>query len=187
MLESELEQLRDGMTEPRRDAWFRAAEGGTLVLDGVDGLPIPAQANLLRVFQEPGARASRDHEWESRGVRVVATATRDLAELAASGAFLQPLIFRLNTVHFHVPRVVEREGDLYLLAVHFLREMAPPSSVARRSLSPRAWRALSQYRFPGNVAELEAALQTGLSLADGGEIDLEHLPPAIREMQDRGD
>jgi DNA-binding NtrC family response regulator len=181
MLELEMSALGKGWSELRRDAWFRVAEGGTLVLDAVDTLPISAQSTLLRVLQEPGVTARRATDWTPQGVRIVSLSTQNLAQLAEEGRFLRPLLYRLNTVELHAPRLAERDGDLYLLAVHFLRERTPAGAVAGRTgLSPAAWHALSRYAFPGNVGELAAALAAAHEQAQGGEIDVEHLPEAIR-------
>ena len=141
MLESELRELSDPGGPLRRDAWFRAAAGGTLVLDGVDRLPVSAQASLLRALQEPEYRARTRGGSGSRSGCALdrARAAQAPSELlVGDGTFLGPLFYRLNTVHLHVPALREREGDLYVLTAHLLRELAPPSTRGRRSLSRRA-------------------------------------------------
>jgi DNA-binding NtrC family response regulator len=163
-----------------RDAWLRVATGGTLVLDGVDGLDVPTQARLLQALSERDARARRGPSWEALGVRLVALASRDLAALASAGGFSGPLALRLAPVTLSVPALVQREGDLQVLCAHFLRALAPPRSANQRGVSPAAWRALEAYDFPGNVRELESILEAALALANGRAIELEHLPERLR-------
>jgi two-component system response regulator HydG len=184
MLESELRGLDGAVSENRRDAWFRAAQGGTLVLDGIDLLPVGAQGSLLRTIDEPGAHARRSSTWQPLGVRLISLARESLVERVAARRFLESLMFRLNTVQLRIPPLRQRDGELYSLVSHFLRQATPPSCVAA-GLTPRAWKALAGYPFPGNVRELAWALEQALAVADGGEIDREHLPPEVVAPQDR--
>jgi DNA-binding NtrC family response regulator len=111
----------------------------------------------------------------------VATTAQKLHALVSTGAFLESLFFRLNEVCLTVPALSARDGDLYLLAVHILRQLTPPgSTMGRRSLTPRAWKLLSAYPFPGNVAELDAALRSAVAAAGDGDLDAEHLPATVR-------
>ncbi len=181
MLESELRDLSNMADRVHRDAWFRSASGGTLVLDGLDLLPIGAQSGLLRVVEEATTRARRDHSWQPLGVRVISIARAALSESVAARQFLDALYFRLNTVQLRVPSLAERDGDLHLLAAHILRNLAPAGATVRRpGLSPRAWRALANHEFSGNVRELASVLERALALANGDEIDLEDLPDDVR-------
>jgi DNA-binding NtrC family response regulator len=167
----------------RRDEWFDAARGGTLVLDGMEGLPLSAQSRLLRVIDEPEARARRDAAWRPLGVRLICTTSESTARWVAERRFLAPLLYRLHTLHLPVPSLAERdEGDLYLLACHFLAQLTPPG---RRStgLTARAWDALRVHSFRWNVRELAWAIESGMAAAGGKDVDFEHLPPAITSGQ----
>jgi two-component system response regulator HydG len=178
MIEAELRELSELRSRGYRDEWFRAAEGGTIVLDRVDVLPMRAQSNLLRVIDEPTVHARRDHEWQPRGVRIVSLSETPPADLLKGGGFVEALLFRLNAVPLRAPSLVEREGDLYLLVCHFLREFTP-SRRRTPGLTPKAWKALSAYGFPGNVQELAWVVEHAVAASDGEEIDCQHLPEEI--------
>jgi DNA-binding NtrC family response regulator len=178
MLESELRELSGLRSRSYRDDWIRAAEGGTLVLDGVDKLPLRAQRNLLRILDEPTVQARRDQEWQPRGVRYISVARTRPPDLLAGETFLEPLLVRLNAVHIRVPSLAERDGDLYELVCHFLREFTPPRC-GTPSLTPDAWKALAAHGFPGNVRELAWALEHAVAAADGDVVHRRHLPDEV--------
>jgi DNA-binding NtrC family response regulator len=184
MLESELRGLDATVSENRRDAWFRAAEGGTLVLDGIDVLPVGAQGTLLRTIDEPGAHARRSIGWQPLGVRLISLSRESLTDRVTARLFLESLMFRLNTVQLRMPPLRQREGELYCLVSHFLRRATPPGRAAA-GLTPRAWKALTAYAFPGNIRELAWALEQALTVADGADIDFEHLPDEVTAPKDR--
>jgi DNA-binding NtrC family response regulator len=181
------DRLRESENDPpffvrsRRihDTWFRGADRGTLVLDGIDELPLPAQHELLRVVDEPSLRARRSREMQPLGVRLVCVARQDPQKWIRERGFLEALFFRLNAMQIGVPSLAQREGDLYLLTCHFLREL---TTTGRRvpGIGPDAWEALSRHRFGGNVRELFWALQHAAAAADGREIALEHLPESLQ-------
>ncbi len=177
MLESELRELSDTRRNAR-DGWFRSASKGTIVLDGVDTLPISAQSSLLRVIQEPGMLAHRTNEWVSVGVRLVATARKSLTKMVHDGQFLEPLYFRLNAMGLYISPLRERPLDLLPLVVELLNRMTPRDRELPL-IEPRAWEALTRYPFPGNAHELVWALEHAITLADGKPIDLGHLPARI--------
>jgi DNA-binding NtrC family response regulator len=177
MIESELRALSRGADVRRRDAWFREAEGGTLVLDGVDGLPTSAQTNLIRVLTEPASLAVRDAERLPRGVRVIATAGEGALDRVLSGEWIEPLFFRLAGLVAHVPPLRERDGDRLPLAAELLARLTPGTKPP--AIEPSAWEILSRYPFPGNVSELLWALQWALLMCDASPIEADDLPPRI--------
>ena len=177
MFESELCALSHVRPGSSRDGWLRAAEGGTLVLDGIDKLPVAAQSNLLRVVDERSVHAHRDPEWQPRGVRLIATSRRSPLELLDRG-FPEPLIFRLNVAQIRVPSLSERGEDFPVLVGHFLREFTSPSCTTT-TLTPAAWQALSAYPFPGNVGELAWVIERSIASADGDTIDVRDLPDHV--------
>ncbi len=164
---------------PLRDAWFRPAYEGTLVIEDVEKLPPDAQAQLLRVLDEPAARARRDAAWQPRGVRVVTVTREDLGARVSAGQFLSSLYCRLNGADLHVPALKDRREDLCPLVAQLLLELSPPGATPS-GLSPDAWTALETHEFEGNVRELRWALEQALSVADGGVIEHRHLPAAVR-------
>jgi two-component system response regulator HydG/two-component system response regulator AtoC len=161
----------------KRDGRFKAADGGTLMLDEISEIPLPAQAKLLRVLQEGVFEPLGTNASSSVDVRIVSASNKNLKARVAEGLFREDLYYRLNVLDLVLPPLRERRGDLPLLVEFFLKrgagEGTPPT------ISPRAWAALSEYPFPGNVRELEHAIEHAVVLAQGKEIALEHLPRDI--------
>ncbi len=168
----------------KREGRFRAAHGGTLLLDEVAEIPLPAQAKLLRVLQEGTFEPLGSDVAVRVDVRVVSATHRDLKERIAQGSFREDLYYRLDGINLHVPPLRDRGSDLPLLVNHLLTLFSrPPAPDGRvQELTLDAWRALSVYPFPGNVRELGHAIQHAVVLSRGGTIELEHLPPDIRTV-----
>jgi DNA-binding NtrC family response regulator len=162
----------------KRDGRFVAANGGTLLLDEIAEIPISGQIKLLRVLQEGTVEPLGTHRPVSVDVRIIAATHRNLKELVAAGRFREDLFFRLNVIELHVPPLRERKADFVPLLVHFLRQFTPRGKVPP-AIAPRAWAALTEYSYPGNVREFAHAIEHGLVLSRGREIDLEHLPSHI--------
>jgi transcriptional regulator with GAF, ATPase, and Fis domain len=154
---------------------FELAAGGTLFLDEVAELPGSVQAKLLRVLQE--------HEFQRVGgtatlhadVRLIAATNRDLAQAVATGTFREDLFYRLNVFSIHLPPLRERGDDALLLARHFLREIGLRLGKGGRELGADAQALLRSYGWPGNIRELENAIERALILADGGLLTADHL------------
>ena len=162
-----------------RDGRFMAAKGGTLFLDEIAEIPPMAQAKLLRVLQEGVIEPLGTNNQVEVDVRVVSATHRNLKERIRDGLFREDLYYRLNVLDVAIPPLRDRRSDLPLLVEHFLTRLVkadrdPPS------IAPRAWAAISEYPFPGNVRELEHAIQRAVVLSRGKEIDLDHLPEDIR-------
>jgi len=162
----------------RRGAWFHDLSGGTLVLGGIERVPLGAQAHLLDLIEEPGAQARTAPDWQPRGVRLITVAREGLTGLAADGLLLESLYYRLNGVQLRVPPLKERGPDLCALVTQLLEELARPGGTSP-VLTPGAWNALASYPFPGNVRELRQVLSHALALAGGEPIDVAHLPPEL--------
>ncbi|MHB8874850.1 MAG: sigma-54 interaction domain-containing protein [Myxococcaceae bacterium] len=161
----------------RRDGRFKAADGGTILLDEVAEIPLLGQAKLLRVLQEGTVEPLGANTVVGVDVRVISATHQNLKELIARGRFREDLYYRLNVLDLHIPPLRERRADIPLLLQHFLRQSAPPGALPQ--VSPRAWAALADYPFPGNVRELAHAVEHAVVLSHGQEIELEHLPPDI--------
>jgi len=161
----------------RRDGRFKAADGATLFLDEINGLSLAAQAKLLRVLQDGSFCPIGTNTEVAVDVRLISATNRELKSLVAEGTFRDDLYYRIKVLDIEVPPLRERTGELPLLIAYFLLKHAP--AARRPTLSPRAWAALSLYPFPGNVRELEHAIQHALVLSRGFEIELEHLPRDI--------
>ncbi len=151
---------------------FEAAEGGTLFLDEIAELPLPLQAKLLRALQDGEVRRVGETRAFAVDVRIVCATHRDLAARVADGLFRQDLLFRLKVLTLRVPPLRDRHLDIVPLAKMLLAE-------ERRDdlrLSPAALQLFESYAWPGNVRELQNAIKHGSALAEGGVIDVAHLP-----------
>jgi DNA-binding NtrC family response regulator len=167
----------------KRDGRFRAAHGGTLLLDEVAEMSMPAQAKLLRVLQEGVIEPLGTNESVRVDVRVISATNRNLKERVNEGLFREDLYYRLNVLNVDIPPLRERRGDLPLLVQFFLKKLGKPGATARR-VSQAAWTALSQFAFPGNVRQLEHAIQHAVVLAGDADIDIQHLPRDIAHAGD---
>ena len=161
----------------RRDGRFRAAHTGTLMLDEIAEMSLPAQAKLLRVLQEGTIEPLGTNESVRVDVRVISATHRDLKERIASGQFREDLYYRVNVLNVDIPPLRDRKGDLPLLVQYFLKAFARPGKAT--TLSPAAWAALAAFPFPGNVRQLSHAIEHAVVLAGDDDIDLRHLPRDI--------
>jgi hypothetical protein len=155
---------------------FRSAEGGTLLLDEVGDLPPAAQAALLRVLQEEEVRAVGSERAVKVDVRVLAATHRDLEARVAADRFRSDLLARLSGYRCGLPPLRERREDLAWLAAALLEQGASRPV----TFSVDAARALLRHRWPQNVRELEKCLMGAAVLAAGGQVEVEHLPEAVR-------
>jgi len=162
----------------RRDGRFRAAHGGTLLLDEVAEMSLPAQAKLLRVLQEGTIEPLGTNDSVRVDVRVVSATHRGLKERIAAGLFREDLYYRLNVLNVDIPPLRDRKGDLPLLVQYYLRKLTKPGKTTPR-VSSAAWIALAEYPFPGNVRQLGHAVEHAMVLAGGAEIEVHHLPREI--------
>lgn len=166
----------------KRDGRFKLADGGTLFLDEVAEIPLPAQAKLLRVLQEKSFEPLGASQKVTVDVRLISATHQNLKELIHQGRFREDLYYRLRSLELQVPPLRERRGDVLLLIEHFLRKLSPAAE--GQSLSGPAMAALMSYPFPGNVRELEHAMQHAVALSGGrGTIELLHLPLEIARVE----
>jgi len=167
LLEAELfGQGRTGV--PGRNGLVEAAQGGTLLLNDVENLPLALQTRLLRLLDNGTYRRVGSSELRRADVRVIATTSADLPALVHSGRWRPELYYRLNALPITLPPLREREADVVLLADDLLQRLAPGG---QRVLSAAAQRALLRHPFPGNMHELRNVLQRALLLTDGRSID----------------
>lgn len=167
-----------GATE-RREGLVRAADGGTLFLDEIATLPESCQATLLRVLQEGEVLPIGSTRPVAVDLRVVAATNSDLGELADRGDFRPDLYARLKGFELELPPLRERCEDLGVLVSSLLGRLAGERASAL-SLQTRAARSMFRYAWPFNVRELAQALAAAVAIAEGDEIQLEHLPKELR-------
>ncbi len=155
---------------------IEVADGGTLFLDEIGELPVSLQAKLLRVLQERELERIGGITKISVDVRIIAATNRDLEQEVKEGAFRQDLFYRLNVMKFRMPALRERRSDVMLLAEAFLREYSSRNDRNLRGFSAAAKDLLMNYEYPGNVRELENAVERAVILCSGEWIGPADLP-----------
>jgi transcriptional regulator with PAS, ATPase and Fis domain len=164
---------------PSRKGLIEEADGGTLFLDEIGDMPVSTQVKLLRFLENSEVRRLGDNEVRLVNVRVIAATHVDLAGLIREGRFREDLFYRLNVVTIELPALRERREDIPLLAGYFLDKYARRSGKAVEGFSSDAKAALVRYDYPGNVRELENAIERAVTVADGPQIARADLPPAL--------
>ena len=154
---------------------FQAAHGGTLFLDEVADLPLPMQVKLLRAIQEKAVRSVGGQQETVVDVRILCATHKDLDAEVAAERFRQDLYYRLNVIELRVPSLRERREDIEALAGHMLKRLANGTGQPAARLHPHALEALKNYRFPGNVRELENVLERAHTLCENRTIETDDL------------
>jgi DNA-binding NtrC family response regulator len=158
---------------------FEIADKGTLFLDEIGEINVSMQAKLLRALQEKEILRVGGTKPIKVDVRVLAATNRDLEAMVKDGRFREDLYYRLNVIPINIPPLRQRRDDLQLLTDHFLRKHS--ANLARPiKLSAEAKRLIMEYSWPGNVRQLESAIERALLLAEGDEVTAEDLPVEIR-------
>src|SRR6187455_2692615 len=178
LLESELFGHEKGAftgADKQRVGRFEQADGGTLFLDEVGDMSASTQAKILRVLQE--------HEFERLGgtrtirvdVRLIAATNRELTTMVEAGLFREDLYYRLNVVSIEMPALRERKDDVGQLAMFFIRKFSGELKKKIDGLEPDAQKLLMRYNWPGNIRELENAIERAMLLAERSHISVEDL------------
>lgn len=158
-----------GATEARKGL-VAAADGGTLFLDEVGELPLEAQARLLRVLQEGEVRPIGSVVSRKVDVRLVAATHRNLRKMCDEGTFREDLYYRINVLNLNLPPLRERGKDVLALAEHLLLNFTKKLGIDRElRFAPDAVQAITSYGWPGNIREMENALQRAVILCEPGE------------------
>ncbi len=156
----------------RRIGRFEEADKGTLLLDEIAELDISVQSKLLRVLQERELVRVGGSDKIPLDVRLIVATHKNLPEEVRKGAFREDLYYRTIGLPIALPALRERDGDVPLLAVHFLQSFCKTNSLGTLSLTPAALRKLDAYNYPGNVRELKAIVELAAVMCDGDEIDV---------------
>ncbi|UTW00004.1 sigma 54-interacting transcriptional regulator [Marinomonas rhizomae] len=159
-----------------RPGRFERANGGTLFLDEIGTLSLAGQSKLLRVLQEKEVERVGGISAIKVNVRVVAATNVDLRKAVEKGEFREDLFFRLNVFPIHLPPLRDRKADIPLLVNHFYHQFCQLHQKAPSGMAQSARQALLNYRFPGNIRELQNLMERGVIASEEGEpIDLPHL------------
>lgn len=171
-----------GATETK-PGLFEAASGGTIFLDEIGELPLAVQVKLNRTLQDKEVRRVGDAATRRIDARVITATHRELQSEVAAGRFREDLYYRLNVFPVHLPPLRERREDLPLLAMHFLQKAAKTYRQPVDGFEPDALRALTGYNWPGNVRQLENAIERAVAIATGPRVDMDALPQEITGSQ----
>jgi DNA-binding NtrC family response regulator len=165
---------------------FEVADSGTLFLDEIGELDISLQAKILRALQERQIRRVGGTREINVDVRVVAATNRDLLKMTQDGRFREDLYYRLNVLSIEIPPLRERRSDIPVLIDFFIRKHMKNSSQKIKGLDPAARKLLLDYSYPGNVRQLESALERAVLLAEGEMITVDDLPPEMHSNERAG-
>ena len=182
LLESELfGYVKGAFTDARRDkpGRFELANGGTILLDEIGDMSIPLQAKLLRVIQEGEVQPLGSTKTLHTDARIISSTNRDLMQMVQDKLFREDLFYRLNVIHINIPPLNRRKEDVPLLVEHFLNRFRLLSGNNITRISDEAMDALKRCDYPGNVRELENAIEHAFVLCKESVIGIEHLPRGI--------
>jgi two-component system response regulator PilR (NtrC family) len=161
-----------------RQGRFEQAHKGTIFLDEVGTMSTALQMKLLRALQEREFERVGDSQTIKVDVRVIAATNSDLAKMVAEGTFREDLYYRLHVIPIHLPPLRDRRDDIPVLVQHFLQKFAPTSQL---QVSQDAMRALMAYPWPGNVRQLENAVERAVALGAGRQqIEMADLPTEVQ-------
>jgi transcriptional regulator with GAF, ATPase, and Fis domain len=167
LLESELfgyvKGAFTGANQDRRGL-FEEAHGGSLFLDEINNMPTEIQAKFLRALQEGEIRPLGTSQTKKVNARIIAAASKNLKEEVSAGSFRQDLFYRLNVVTIALPSLRERKEDIVILADHFLKQMAEKYGKKIEGFDAATISALEAYSWPGNIRELENAIERAVVL-----------------------
>jgi two-component system response regulator HydG len=173
LLESELFGHEKGAftgAQYRKKGSFEVADGGTVFLDEIGDISLKTQSDLLRVLQEHEiARVGSSHPIRV-DFRCIAATNRDLHQLVEEGRFRPDLFYRLNVFPLHLPPLRERKGEIPILVDHFVRKFAASMNKKVARVSPAAMALLDRYQWPGNIRELENAIERAMVVAQEPEL-----------------
>jgi len=184
LLESELFGHRKGAFTGAisdKKGLFQEADGGTIFLDEVGSMSAMLQSRLLRVLQEREVRRVGDNVPVYVNVRVVAATNEPLEKRIKEGTFREDLYYRLNVIPIHLPSLSERRDDLPLLVAHFLKDKVHPRTGQSFQITRQAMEVLGAHNWPGNVREMENAIERACALSEDHTIRVSDLPPVLQQ------
>lgn len=186
LFESELfGHVKGSFTDAHADriGRFEAADGGTLFLDEIANLPYYLQAKLLTAIQKRSFIKVGSNTPQPTNIRLICATNRDLDEMVRKGEFREDLLYRINTIHLHIPSLRERKEDILPLARMFLERYAKQYGRTNGTFAPDAAARLLAYPWYGNIRELQHTIEKAVILADDGELRAESLQ--LADMAER--
>ena len=184
LLESELFGYKAGaFTDAKKDkpGKFTLADGGTVFLDEIGDISPAVQVKLLRVLQEKTFEPLGDTKTVSVDVRIIAATNKDLPTLIQEGAFREDLYYRIKVLTIDIPPLRKRRTDIPILCDHFIEIFNTRYKKSINSISDEVLETLLSHNFPGNIRELENIIEHAFIFCKGDAIEMEHLPPELRE------
>jgi DNA-binding NtrC family response regulator len=163
---------------------FQAADRGTLFLDEIAEIPLPLQVKFLRAIQEKEVTPLGSTRPVRVDVRIIAATNRNLEDAVRDGHFRTDLFYRLNVVPIHLPPLRERREDIPLLVDHFIGDFSRIYCVEPKRVTAEAMQRIVDYAWPGNIRELQNAIERAFALSAQPEIAPRDLPPAVLRMAD---
>jgi DNA-binding NtrC family response regulator len=154
---------------------FEVADGGTVFLDEIGNISLAIQAKLLRVLQEREFTPVGGTKAKKVDIRLIAATNKELEKMIKEGTFREDLYYRLNIVPIHLPSLRERQEDIPILSVHFLKKYSEEMGKAIKGFTPEAMEKLMKYPWPGNVRELENVIERTIVMMDEELVRVEHL------------
>ncbi len=170
----------------RKKGRFEMAEGGTIFLDEVGDLPPQTQVKLLRVLQEREFERLGGTETIKVNVRLITATNKDLEASIINNSFREDLFYRLNVFTIFLPPLRERKADILQLAEHFMKKYEAEHGKRILRISTPAIDMLTAYHYPGNVRELENAIEHAVLVCDSNVIHGHHLPPTLQTAEVSG-
>ncbi len=173
LLESELFGHEKGAftgAQYRKKGSFEVADGGTVFLDEIGDISLKTQSDLLRVLQEHEITRVGSSRPIHVDFRCIAATNKDLHQLVEEGRFRPDLFYRLNVFPIHLPPLRERKGEIPLLADHFVKKFAASMNKKITRISPAAVNLLERYQWPGNIRELENAIERAMVVGQEPEL-----------------
>ncbi len=160
---------------------FAQADGGTLLLDEIGDMPNAIQAKILRVLQERSFEPVGGTQTQETDVRIIAATHKDLKQAVTQNTFREDLYYRLNVFPIELPALRERKEDVPLIASFFLKQFNESMGKKISGFTPEAQKAMTEYRWPGNIRELQNCVERAVIVAKGTLIDVANLPRYVFE------
>lgn len=172
-----------GASKKGKPGYFERAHGGTILLDEIGEMPLSVQVKILHVLQEKEFIRVGGQNIQEVDVRIIAATNRDLRKAIAKGTFREDLFYRLNVIEFYLPSLRDRSEDILILAESFIKKYNQILGSKITGINQQAKRALEYYSWPGNIRELENAIERAANYVWEGEIGIEDLPAQIFQCE----